>query len=65
MRSRPGPVDENLHNLSSGVEPRPFSRPIAATIFTIAKTGATLTLGQERAKEKTALTAEPRRYDFT
>jgi hypothetical protein len=34
IAARPG--RRNLHNLSSGVEPRPFSRPTAATIFLLA-----------------------------
>jgi len=52
-RSRLGPVGENLHNLSSGVEPWPFlATPPPSSQSP--KTGATLALGQERTKEKTA-----------
>jgi hypothetical protein len=62
IAARPG--GRNLHNLSSGVEPRLF-QDYAATIVLIAYTRATLTFGQKRAMEKTALTAEPRQSDFT
>src|SRR2546426_6926538 len=54
--ARPG--RRNLHNLSSGVGPFPF-QDSAATIFTIANTGAMLMFGQERSREYAALAAEP------
>lgn len=54
--ARPG--RRNLHSLSSGVGPFPL-QDNAATIFTIANTGAMLMFGQERSREYAALTAEP------
>jgi hypothetical protein len=43
----------------SRVGPLSFCKDNAATIYVIANTGAMLDIGQERSKEKTALTAEP------
>jgi hypothetical protein len=63
IAARPG--WRNLHNLSSGVKPRLFSRPRRHHRHDRQKTGATLTFGQDRTKEWTALTAEPRLFNFT
>jgi hypothetical protein len=61
--TRLGPVGENYSISPAGSARDPFSGVSAATIIPIAGTGATLTLGHESAKEKTALTAELRRYN--
>jgi hypothetical protein len=55
--ARPG--WRKLHNLASGVGPFSFFRTTPATIYTIARTGAMLSIGQERSREYAALAAEP------
>jgi hypothetical protein len=54
--ARPG--WRNLPNLPIGVGCSPFQGN-AATIYTIANTGAMLRVGQKRSKEIAALAAEP------
>jgi len=54
--ARPG--WRNLLNLPIGVGRSPF-QDNAATIYTIANTGAMLSVGQKRSKETAALAAEP------
>jgi hypothetical protein len=53
-----GPVGENYTVSPAGSRRSPFpDKP--ATIFTIANTGAMLSIGQERSRENAALAAEP------
>jgi hypothetical protein len=47
-----------LHNLSIGVRALILIQDNPATIFSIANTGAMLSIGQERSKEIAALAAE-------
>jgi hypothetical protein len=54
-----GPVSETYSISPAGSGPYPF-QDNAATIYTIANTGAMLIVGQKRSREPTALTAEPR-----
>jgi len=54
----PGPVGETYSVSPAGSGRYPF-QDNAATIYTIANTGAMLTVGQECSKETTALAAEP------
>jgi hypothetical protein len=54
--ARPG--WRNLLNLAIGVSRSPF-QDNAATIYTIANTGAMLSVGQKRSKELAALAAGP------
>jgi hypothetical protein len=53
-----GPVGETYTISPAGSGLYPFQGK-AATIYTIANSGAMLMVGQERSKEKTALAAEP------
>ena len=55
--ARPG--RRNLHNLPSGVRALLLIQDKPATIFTIAKTGAMLLIGQIRSRETTAITVAP------
>ena len=54
----PGPVSETYSVSPSGSGRSPF-QDNAATIYTIANTGAMLRVGQKRSKESVALAAEP------
>src|SRR5262249_1480261 len=54
--ARPG--RRNLHNLSIGVRALILIQDNPATIFTIANTGAMLSVGQKRSKDIAALAAE-------
>jgi len=54
----PGPVGETYSVSPSGSGCSPF-QDNAATIYTIANTGAMLSVGQKRSKEIEALAAEP------
>jgi hypothetical protein len=54
--ARPG--RRNLHNLSIGVRALILIQDNPATIFSIANTGAMLSIGQERSQEIAALAAE-------
>jgi hypothetical protein len=54
----PGPGGENSHNLSIGVRALILIQDKPATIYTIANTGAMLSVGQKRSKEFAALAAE-------
>jgi hypothetical protein len=54
----PGPVGETYSVSPAGSGRSPF-QDNAATIYTIANTGAMLSVGQKRSKEFVALAAEP------
>src|SRR6516164_10668998 len=54
----PGPVGETTQSPQRGRAVLLF-RTTPAAIYTIAKTGAMLLVGQERSREKAALAAEP------
>jgi hypothetical protein len=54
-----GPVSETYSISPAGSGPYPF-QDNAATIYTIANTGAMLLFGQKRSRVNAALTAEPR-----
>jgi signal transduction histidine kinase len=54
-----GPVSETYSISPAGSAPYPF-QDNAATIYTIANTGAMLLFGQKRSRVNAALTAEPR-----
>jgi hypothetical protein len=54
----PGPVGETYSFSPAGSGLSPF-QDNAATIYTIANTGAMLSVGQKRSKEFVTLTAEP------
>lgn len=58
--TRIDPVGE-IYTISPTGSCSPFSGIKLATIHAIANTGATLTLGQKRSKEITALAVDPRR----
>jgi hypothetical protein len=53
-----GPVGENYTISPAGSGRSPFQDKPAA-IYTIARTGAMLSIGQERSRENAALAAEP------
>ena len=58
--TRLGPVGEKYTISPAGSSPGPFSRSRPPPYTQSPNTGATLTYGHKRAKEKRALTAEPR-----
>jgi len=59
-------LDVHKESISICVRNSVLFRTTPATIYTIARTGAMLLIGQERSSEKVALAAEPRRAsDFS